>query len=64
MKRKPHVYRVIAQGFDESITAKSVGNAIHKFRSNHNDGTKKHVLTLITDRDSGGWQGVSVDLLR
>lgn len=60
--RKQHYfYRVTGHGFDDQFIATSNGNAVRKFRHRHNNGSKDQCLTLTTDRETGGWNGVSVE---
>jgi hypothetical protein len=55
-KRPNALFAVYAQGKRGQYVAKTAGNAVHRFRC-------EFQLTLQTDRETGGWTGVSIDVL-
>ena len=63
MKRKERLYFIdVPQGRGE-VLAKSVGHAVHRFRRKwFHDWYGEH-LTLQTDHETGGWKGVSVEIV-
>jgi hypothetical protein len=56
IKRPKAVFAVYAQGKRGKYVAKTAASAVHKFR-------REFQLTLQTDRETGGWTGVSIDVL-
>jgi len=49
------IFDVSAQGKRGQYCAKNVASAVHRFR-------RDFQLTLQTDKETGGWKGVSIDV--
>jgi hypothetical protein len=54
MRKPEYIFTVAGFGHRSQFIAKTVGGAVSMFR-------RKWNLTLHTDRDTGGWKGISTD---
>jgi len=62
MKRTKRLYFISPPQGRGEVDATSVGNAVHRFKRKWFRAYGEH-LTLETDHETGGWKGVSVELV-